>query len=110
MATRMVQVAAPIVTFQAFLGKDFREMARNEVRILRDRYMLFARVFSAATVRTRQHETDPQDHPSASGDPTVRESFAATARMIALSRKPMNAQEPPQQVAQAANRVEWVCR
>jgi ubiquinone/menaquinone biosynthesis C-methylase UbiE len=36
MAARMVD-AAPAVTFQAFLGNDFPEMARNQVRNLRDR-------------------------------------------------------------------------
>jgi len=34
MAARMAQGAAPIVTFQAFLGKDFPEMARNQVKAL----------------------------------------------------------------------------
>jgi hypothetical protein len=37
MAARMAQGAAPVVTFQAFLGKDFPEMARNQVKNLRDR-------------------------------------------------------------------------
>jgi ubiquinone/menaquinone biosynthesis C-methylase UbiE len=36
MAARMVE-AAPAVTFQEFLGNDFPEMARNQVRNLRDR-------------------------------------------------------------------------
>jgi ubiquinone/menaquinone biosynthesis C-methylase UbiE len=36
MAARMAE-AAPAVTFQAFLGSDFPEMARNQVRNLRDR-------------------------------------------------------------------------
>jgi ubiquinone/menaquinone biosynthesis C-methylase UbiE len=36
MAARMAE-AAPAVTFQAFLGNDFSEMARNQVRNLRDR-------------------------------------------------------------------------
>jgi ubiquinone/menaquinone biosynthesis C-methylase UbiE len=36
-AARMAGAAAPAVTFQAFLGKDFPEMARNQVRNLRDR-------------------------------------------------------------------------
>ena len=34
MAARMAQGAAPIVTFQAVLGKDFPEMARNQVKAL----------------------------------------------------------------------------
>jgi ubiquinone/menaquinone biosynthesis C-methylase UbiE len=37
MTARMAQTAAPVVTFQAFLGKDFPEMARNQVKNLRDR-------------------------------------------------------------------------
>jgi hypothetical protein len=37
MAAQMAQGAAPVVTFQAFLGKDFPEMARNQVKNLRDR-------------------------------------------------------------------------
>jgi hypothetical protein len=36
MVARMAE-AAPAVTFQAFLGNDFPEMARNQVRNLRDR-------------------------------------------------------------------------
>jgi ubiquinone/menaquinone biosynthesis C-methylase UbiE len=36
MSARMAE-AAPAVTFQAFLGNDFPEMARNQVRNLRDR-------------------------------------------------------------------------
>jgi ubiquinone/menaquinone biosynthesis C-methylase UbiE len=37
MAARMTQATAPAVTFQAFLGNDFPEMARNQVKNLRDR-------------------------------------------------------------------------
>jgi ubiquinone/menaquinone biosynthesis C-methylase UbiE len=37
MAARMAQAAVPAVTFQAFLGNDFPEMARNQVTNLRDR-------------------------------------------------------------------------
>jgi ubiquinone/menaquinone biosynthesis C-methylase UbiE len=37
MAARMAQATAPVVTFQAFLGNDFPEMARNQVSNLRDR-------------------------------------------------------------------------
>jgi hypothetical protein len=37
MAARMAQAAAPAVTFQAFLGNDFPEMARSQVTNLRDR-------------------------------------------------------------------------
>lgn len=37
MAARMAQATAPAVTFQVFLGTDFPEMARNQVRNLRDR-------------------------------------------------------------------------
>jgi hypothetical protein len=36
MAARMAK-ATPAVTFQAFLGNDFPEMARNQVRNLQDR-------------------------------------------------------------------------
>ena len=36
-AARMAQAAVPAVTFQAFLGNDFPEMARNQVTNLRDR-------------------------------------------------------------------------
>jgi hypothetical protein len=37
MVARMAGAATPVVTFQAFLGKDFPEMARNQVNNLRDR-------------------------------------------------------------------------
>jgi ubiquinone/menaquinone biosynthesis C-methylase UbiE len=37
MAARMAQTGSPAVTFQAFLGGDFPEMARNQVKNLRDR-------------------------------------------------------------------------
>ena len=37
MAARMATGAVPAVTFQAFLGNDFPEMARNQVANLRDR-------------------------------------------------------------------------
>jgi ubiquinone/menaquinone biosynthesis C-methylase UbiE len=37
MAARMSQATAPAVTFQAFLGNDFPEMASNQVKNLRDR-------------------------------------------------------------------------
>lgn len=37
MAARMATAAVPTVTFQAFLGNDFPEMARNQVTNLRDR-------------------------------------------------------------------------
>ena len=37
MAARMATGAVPAVTFQAFLGNDFPEMARNQVTNLRDR-------------------------------------------------------------------------
>lgn len=37
MAARMAQGATPAVTFQTFLGNDFAEMARNQVRNLRER-------------------------------------------------------------------------
>jgi ubiquinone/menaquinone biosynthesis C-methylase UbiE len=37
MTARIAQGAAPVLTFRAFLGKDFPEMARNQVNNLRDR-------------------------------------------------------------------------
>jgi ubiquinone/menaquinone biosynthesis C-methylase UbiE len=37
MAARMAQSVAPVVTFQTFLGEDFPEMARNQVKNLTDR-------------------------------------------------------------------------
>lgn len=37
MSARMAQAAVPAVTFQAFLGNDFPEMARNQMANLRDR-------------------------------------------------------------------------
>jgi ubiquinone/menaquinone biosynthesis C-methylase UbiE len=37
MAARMAQATAPAVTFRAFLGNDFPEMTRNQVRNLQER-------------------------------------------------------------------------